>query len=145
VELEDIYAEGLVHVTSLSNDYYHFDPVNHRLVGERTRKTYRLSDRVQVRVARVDLDEKKIDFELIKDYGGAAAGIALEEPAGPRGKKKKRKGLRKKTATAKGKKTKKKFRAERAERVKGTGKKAKKAKKAKKKKGTKRKAKKQAR
>jgi ribonuclease R len=73
VELEEIYAEGLVHVTSLKNDYYHFDPVNHCLIGERTRKKYRLSDRVQVRVARVDLDEKKIDFELIQHYGGAVA------------------------------------------------------------------------
>lgn len=65
VELCDIYVEGLVHITNLKSDYYHFDPVKHRLVGERTRKIYRLADKVRVRVVRVDLDDKKIDFELI--------------------------------------------------------------------------------
>ena len=62
VELDDVYAVGLVHVTSLENDYYHFDPVHHRLRGERTGAIYRLADRVKVKVARVDLDERKIDF-----------------------------------------------------------------------------------
>jgi ribonuclease R len=64
VELQDIYVEGLVHVTALSNDYYHFDPAKHRLLGERTNKIYRLADKVRVKVARVDLDDRKIDFEL---------------------------------------------------------------------------------
>jgi ribonuclease R len=64
VELSDIYIEGLVHVTALGNDYFHFDPVGHRLMGERTRKTYRLADKIRVTVVRVDLDEKKIDLEL---------------------------------------------------------------------------------
>ncbi len=64
VELDEIYVEGLVHITALSNDYYHFDPVTHRLVGERTRRIYRLADKMRVRVVRVDLDERKIDFEL---------------------------------------------------------------------------------
>lgn len=62
VELDDLYAVGLVHVTSLENDYYHFDPVRHRLRGERTGAIYRLSDRIKVKVARVDMDEKRIDF-----------------------------------------------------------------------------------
>ena len=65
VELQDIYVEGLVHVTSLKRDYYHFDPIKRCLIGERTNKQFRLTDKVRVRVARVDLDEKKIDFELI--------------------------------------------------------------------------------
>lgn len=64
VALIDIYVEGLVHVTALKNDYYHFDPVKRRLEGERTRTIYRLGDRVRVRVVRVDLDERKLDFEL---------------------------------------------------------------------------------
>lgn len=64
VELKDIYVEGLVHITALHNDYYHFDPAGHRLRGERTGKTYRLGDEVRVRVVRVDLDERKMDFEL---------------------------------------------------------------------------------
>lgn len=64
VELDDIYVEGLVHVTSLDSDYYHFDHAHHRLVGERTSQIYRLGDRVKVSVARVDLDDRKIDFDI---------------------------------------------------------------------------------
>ncbi len=66
VELADIYVEGLVHISNLGQDYFHFDPTSHRLLGERTNTVYRLGDSVAVRVARVDLDEKKIDFELLK-------------------------------------------------------------------------------
>jgi ribonuclease R len=73
VELDGIYVEGLIHVTALKADYYHFEPAHHRLVGERTRRTYRLGDRLQVRVVRVDLDERKIDFELPEAAGGEAA------------------------------------------------------------------------
>jgi ribonuclease R len=64
VELKDIYVEGLVHITALHNDYYHFDPAGHRLRGERSGKVYRLGDQVRVKVARVNLDDRKIDFEL---------------------------------------------------------------------------------
>lgn len=67
VELNDIYVEGLVHITSLKSDYYAFDPIKHRLVGERTGHTYRLGDAMTVLVARVDLDERKIDFEPVLD------------------------------------------------------------------------------
>lgn len=64
VELRDIYVEGLVHITALKNDYYHFDPAHHRLRGEHTAQAYRLGDAIRVQVARVDLDERKIDFAL---------------------------------------------------------------------------------
>ncbi|HID81053.1 MAG TPA: ribonuclease R [Chromatiales bacterium] len=64
VELDEIYVEGLVHITSLPHDYYHFDPVRHRLEGKRDGKQYRLGDQIEVIVSRVDLDERKIDFEL---------------------------------------------------------------------------------
>ena len=67
VELDDIYVEGLVHVTSLKSDYYAFDAVKHRLVGERSGKVYRLGDKMTVLVARVDLNERKIDFEPAED------------------------------------------------------------------------------
>jgi len=66
VELQDVYVEGLVHVTSLQGDYYHFDPVKHCLIGKRTQLQYCLGDLVMIQVARVDLDNKKIDFELIE-------------------------------------------------------------------------------
>ncbi len=66
VELKNIYVEGLVHVTALHNDYYQFDAQRHCLQGERTGIIYRLGDSIQVRVGRVDLDQRKIDFELIE-------------------------------------------------------------------------------
>ena len=66
VELDDIYVEGLVHITALPADYYHFDPIGHRLNGERGGKSYRLANRVKVKVMRVSLEDKKIDFELVE-------------------------------------------------------------------------------
>ncbi|MFA6163101.1 MAG: hypothetical protein WC685_06705, partial [Methylobacter sp.] len=52
------------HISNLAQDYFHFDATSHQLKGERTGINYRLGDSVNVRVVRVDLDEKKIDFEL---------------------------------------------------------------------------------
>ncbi|HAT7073391.1 TPA: ribonuclease R [Legionella pneumophila] len=67
VELDEIYVEGLVHVTSLKNDYYTFDSAKHRLIGARGGQVYRLGDNMTVLVARVDLNERKIDFEPVED------------------------------------------------------------------------------
>jgi ribonuclease R len=67
VELSKIYVEGLIHVTALTGDYYHFDPMRHQLSGENSGRKYRLGDTINVTVARVDLDERKIDFVLAKD------------------------------------------------------------------------------
>lgn len=64
VELKEIYIDGLVHITSLKNDYYHFDPVHHRLIGEASGIVYKLGDTVSVLVSRVSVHERKIDFEL---------------------------------------------------------------------------------
>lgn len=75
VELRDIYVEGLVHVTALPADYYHFDPVHHRLSGERSGRNFRLGDSVEVKVMRVDLDERKIDFELSQGKAGKADDV----------------------------------------------------------------------
>ena len=66
VALDEVYVEGLVHITSFKNDFYEFDAASHRLIGQRTHKTYQLGDRLTVQVARVDLDNRKIDFELAK-------------------------------------------------------------------------------
>ena len=82
VELTDIYVEGLVHVTAMPGDYYHFDPLHHRLSGERSGRSFRLGDSVEVRVMRVDLDERKIDFELIAG-GSKTAG---QRDSGERGR-----------------------------------------------------------
>jgi ribonuclease R len=65
VELEEIYVQGLVHVSSMRDDYYRFDEKAHLLRGESTSATYRLGDRVQVQVARVDLERRQIDFALV--------------------------------------------------------------------------------
>ncbi|HCH22947.1 MAG TPA: ribonuclease R [Oceanospirillaceae bacterium] len=64
VNLDNVFVEGLVHISSLPGDYYHFDQAKNRLQGERTGRSFRLGDSLQVKVMRVDLDEKKIDFEL---------------------------------------------------------------------------------
>jgi ribonuclease R len=71
VELDNIYVDGLVHITALDNDYYHFDPVGHRLTGERTGTVYRLGDRLHVKLAAVNLDERKIDFVLAEPVRAA--------------------------------------------------------------------------
>ncbi|STM19010.1 exoribonuclease R [Escherichia coli] len=65
VRLDDLFIDGLVHVSSLDNDYYRFDQVGQRLMGESSGQTYRLGDRVEVRVEAVNMDERKIDFSLI--------------------------------------------------------------------------------
>ncbi len=62
VMLKNIYVEGLVHITSLDKDYYRYDAVSHRLVGERAGKVFQLGDSIDVTVASVNLDERKIDF-----------------------------------------------------------------------------------
>jgi ribonuclease R len=64
VTLDDLFIEGLVHVTSLGNDYYHSEHGGLRLTGERTGTSYGLGDAVSVRVLRVNVDEAKLDFAL---------------------------------------------------------------------------------
>ncbi len=65
VQLDDLMIDGLVHVTALKRDYYQFDPAHHRLVGELSGRVYRLGDRLQVVVARVNMEDRKIDFDLV--------------------------------------------------------------------------------
>ncbi len=67
VELDNIYVQGLLHVTSLPNDYYRYDATNHLLQGRRSGKTFRLGDPIEVLVARVDMDQRTIDFELVEE------------------------------------------------------------------------------
>jgi len=65
VELARNQVSGLVHITSLPNDYYHFDPVVHRLKGDRTGRVFQLAQKVRVRVMAVNVEDRKIDFELL--------------------------------------------------------------------------------
>jgi ribonuclease R len=69
VQLVDLQIDGLVHVTSLMNDYYHFEQSEMSLVGERTGRKYSLGDRLRVTVARVDTEVKRIDFRLSSARG----------------------------------------------------------------------------
>ena len=85
VELQDIYIEGLVHVSTLSGDYFHHDSAKHRMIGERTAVSFRLGDEVRVRVVRVGLEDRKIDLELIstprkRTADRDALNIAKREP-----------------------------------------------------------------
>ena len=68
VQLVDLQIDGLVHVTSLLNDYYHFEQREMCLVGERTGNRYGLGDKLRVTVARVDMESKRIDFRLSGDH-----------------------------------------------------------------------------
>lgn len=65
VELAELFVEGLVHITSLGDDYYIFDEKRHSLQGERTGRLFKIGERVRVKVARVDVEKRQIDFELI--------------------------------------------------------------------------------
>ncbi|HYN54060.1 MAG TPA: ribonuclease R [Methylotenera sp.] len=65
VALDGVYVEGLLHVTELGNDYFHYDKTRHEMAGERTGVRYRLGDRLTVKVVRVDLETTKIDFTLV--------------------------------------------------------------------------------
>jgi ribonuclease R len=62
VTLDEYFVDGLVHISELGKDYYEFDATRHMLLGSRTKKRYRLADRMKVKLVRVDLDSRKIDF-----------------------------------------------------------------------------------
>ena len=104
VELDNIYVEGLIHVTSLEHDYYHFDASHHRLVGERTGQVFRLGDHLVVSVAKVNLDDKKIDFDLVSAERTPRKTAAKKK----KGKAKEDNSEDKKSSDKKGKKTSKK-------------------------------------
>ena len=89
ISLDDLYVEGLVHISELGKDYFHFDATRHHLLGERTGQSYRLGDRVEVRVVKVDMESTKIDFVLHSEVDESDL-----EPA-PKPKKKAAKGKKK--------------------------------------------------
>jgi ribonuclease R len=84
VLLDDYHVEGLVHVSSLADDYYHFVETSHSLVGRRRKRAYQLGDSVRVQVVRVDREGRRIDFELLdhrstrgRSPGGTGAAAAV--------------------------------------------------------------------
>jgi ribonuclease R len=65
IELIDHYVEGLVHISSMADDYYRFVEQKHILMGENTKKVYRLGDKVGVQVVRVDMERRQVDLGLV--------------------------------------------------------------------------------
>ncbi|MGY1408950.1 MULTISPECIES: ribonuclease R [unclassified Luteimonas] len=86
VELDQSKVNGLVHVTQLPSDFYHFDPVRKTLTGERAGREFRLGDRVRIIVLKASLEERKIDFRLAGERG-----VKPPAPRGQPAKKKKQK------------------------------------------------------
>lgn len=74
VQLDDLYIEGLAHVTDLGKDFYHFDEVRHELRGEHSGVRYQLTDKVTVQISRVDLDSRQIDLAVVAGPLKAAQG-----------------------------------------------------------------------
>ena len=78
VRLNELFIDGLVHISSLASDYYQFDGTRQRLIGENTRKIYQVGDAVSVKVAAVNLDDRQIDLVMIGDNvkGRAKSGAS---------------------------------------------------------------------
>ncbi len=74
VELTDVFVEGLVHISSIGDDFYTYVEKMHALVGRHTRRTFRIGDAIRVRVERVDIDSRHIDFAIVESERGAAPG-----------------------------------------------------------------------
>ena len=79
IQLENLFVEGMVHVTELGGDYFQYDEARQELRGERTGIRYRLGDRVHVLVSRVDLDARKIEFSLVKATGAEGGGSSRRQ------------------------------------------------------------------
>jgi ribonuclease R len=82
IELDDSKVNGLVHVTQLPSDFYHFDPIRKTLTGERTQREFRLGDRVEIIVLKASVEDRRIDFRLVEERGA--------KPLPPRGQPAKR-------------------------------------------------------
>lgn len=92
VALDQVYVEGLVHVSDLGADYFQFNPVKHQMLGERTGKRFRLGDRVCVRLVKADLESNRIDFVLVERETGYGSDrkeqkMAEKKQSSPKGEK----------------------------------------------------------
>lgn len=86
----DQTIEGMIHVSYLTDDYYHYDDQSYSLIGERTGQIFRIGDSVRIRVSKVNLDERRVDFELVEHL--------IEQPSTRKGKSKKKREKAKKEA-----------------------------------------------
>ncbi|WP_232207554.1 ribonuclease R [Pseudoxanthomonas sp. J35] len=90
VELDQSKVNGLVHVTQLPHDYYHFDPMRKTLTGERRGMEFRLGDRVRIVVLKASMEDRKIDFRLV-EAAEADTGLPPLPPRGQPARRKKQK------------------------------------------------------
>ena len=91
VTLNELYVDGLVHVSELGSEYFQYNEASHELRGERTGKRFRLTDELHVQVSRVDLEARRIEFRLVQRAGYrevvAASARAVDPPSVPRQRK----------------------------------------------------------
>ncbi|MEE1123955.1 MAG: ribonuclease R, partial [Acinetobacter pseudolwoffii] len=80
VTLKDLYVDGMVHVSQLGDDFFVFDQVSQNLVGQNRGQVFGLGDEVKIKVAGVNLEERKIDFELVQQLSHAGRAIRARAP-----------------------------------------------------------------
>ncbi len=85
VALREIYVEGLIHISTLGEDYFHFDAQHYRIIGDHSKETFQLGDEIEIKVVSVNLDERKMDFERVMPEG--QGGGAAKNRRSRRGKK----------------------------------------------------------
>jgi ribonuclease R len=83
VTLEDIYVDGLVPISSLGDDFYRYEDVEHRLVGSSTGRVYRLGDRLRVKLVKADAEKRGLDFVPVGESAGARRGVRAHVPPKP--------------------------------------------------------------
>ena len=83
VTLDDLFVEGLVHISELGGEYYRFDEARQELRGERSGLRFVIGSRVRVQVSRVDLDGRRIDFRLLPEGDVASRALLAKEESGP--------------------------------------------------------------
>jgi ribonuclease R len=82
VQIGDLFIEGMVHVANLNSDYYHHDEVRHALVGESSGQRYALGDSVRVKVAAVNIEDRKIDLLVVGKVAGKAKSVREQIASG---------------------------------------------------------------
>ena len=80
VTLKDLYVDGMVHVSQLGDDFFVFDQASQSLVGQNRGQSFSLGDEVRIKVAGVNLDDRKIDFELVQQLSHAGRAIRSRAP-----------------------------------------------------------------
>lgn len=88
VALDEVYVEGLVHVSDLGSDYFRYDQAKHQMLGERSGKRYRMGDRVRIKVVRVSLETSRVDFVLAdEESSGVSDQPSVKKQKTPKRKK----------------------------------------------------------